>query len=345
MSHIAFQNAEKRVDLVHTCFSVREEAFADKLNVCYKGNNTSRPLAGWRFFMSQFPWFLVQRSDIDYPAYLAEITDPPETLYVRGDRALLRMKQTVSIVGTRRPTSYGTEVVRSIMPELVRAGFVTVSGLAFGIDGLVHAHTLDAGGKTIAVVAGGVCDADMTPVSHRSLAERILHCGGLIISEHPPGTKARPRHFPVRNRIIAGWSMATIVVEAASRSGSLVTARLAREYNREVVAVPGSIFSPVSEGTNGLIAQGATAWSSCASFCGALELTLDMPLTPHDPATDAQLSASERTLLQYVSDEPRTIDQLIELSRCAAEEVLASICVLQLRRFIRDVGGEQYVRT
>lgn len=196
---------------------------------------------------------LLTCTDPDWPALLAETPWAPVALFVRGDAGLLWQPQ-IAIVGSRNPTAGGRDSARAFAATLARTGLTVTSGLASGIDAAAHEGALAATGRTIAVVGTG---PDLVyPAVHTALAERIA-AGGVIVSEHPPGTPARAQHFPSRNRIIAGLSLGTLVVEAALRSGSLITARLAGEAGREVFALPGSIHNPMAKGCHRLIREGA----------------------------------------------------------------------------------------
>jgi len=192
--------------------------------------------------------------DKEYPKLLAEIYDPPMILYCRGDTALLN-SLCLAVVGSRKHTYYSRAALEKIIPALVAAKITIISGLALGVDGLAHYLTLENNGKTIGVLGSGI--DNIYPTANQPLGERMLKNGGLIISEYPPGMRPYKSNFPVRNRIIAGLCVGTLIVEARFDSGSLITAGLANEYGREVFAVPGSIDSFASEGTNSLIKQGA----------------------------------------------------------------------------------------
>lgn len=196
--------------------------------------------------------YLLVWSDPDYPPLLREIPDPPVMLYVMGDRRVLSRPQ-LAIVGSRNPTPMGRENARAFAKSLAGAGLVITSGMALGIDGAAHRGALEAGGKTIAVAGTGL--DRVYPSRHRDLAHDIVRHGALV-SEFPLGTPPKPENFPVRNRLISGLSLGTLVVEAALQSGSLITARLATEQGREVFAIPGSIHSPQSRGCHALIRQG-----------------------------------------------------------------------------------------
>lgn len=206
----------------------------------------------------QIQWVTI--IDENYPEYLKQIYNPPAILFYKGDLQLLR-KNLLAIVGSRKNTSYGPLILDKLLPDLVSKEIVTVSGLAKGIDSIVHQKTILLGGKTIAVIGTGL---DYSyPFENRKLQKEI-GAHHLIISEYPLGVKAQPYHFPMRNRIIAGLSLGTLVVEAKDHSGSLITANLALQEGREVFAVPGAITNSHSEGTNQLIMQGAKCVLSAA---------------------------------------------------------------------------------
>ena len=192
--------------------------------------------------------------DDEYPFLLKQIFDPPWVLYFKGDKKLLTRKNTLGVVGTRKPTSYGLEALKTILLPLVKKKFVIISGVAAGIDAESHKITLREGGDTIGVLGGGLMQ--IYPKSNITLAEEIIN-KGLLISETPPEMKAEPWMFPLRNRIISGLSQGVFVVEAKERSGSLITAQAALEHGREVFALPGNVTSPESMGTNQLIYDGA----------------------------------------------------------------------------------------
>ncbi|MDP1417952.1 DNA-processing protein DprA [Peribacillus simplex] len=192
--------------------------------------------------------------DDEYPFLLKQIFDPPWVLYFKGDKELLTRKNTLGVVGTRKPTTYGLEALKTILLPLVKKRFVIISGVAAGIDAESHKITLREGGDTIGVLGGGLMQ--IYPKSNVTLAEEIIN-KGLLISETPPEMKAEPWMFPLRNRIISGLSQGVFVVEAKERSGSLITAQAALEHGREVFALPGNVTSPESLGTNQLIQDGA----------------------------------------------------------------------------------------
>ncbi len=194
--------------------------------------------------------------DKSYPKLLAQIYDPPQVLYFKGREEVLNSRS-LAVVGTRKMTDYGKLVTNRFTKELVSAGLTIVSGLAKGVDSQAHWTTLQAGGQTVAVLGGGL--NHIFPFENRSLAEKIASGAGAVISEYPPDSKPQPGNFPARNRIISGLSIATLVVEAAADSGSLITARLAIEQGRDVFAIPGPVTSDLSRGPIDLIKMGAAA--------------------------------------------------------------------------------------
>lgn len=243
--------------------------------------------------------FCIQDTDADYPRLLRHIPNAPKKLYCRGTRPLLNATNLCAIVGSRTPTSYGLSCTESVVHACVERHVVTVSGLAFGIDARAHHHTLRLNAPTIAVLGSSVDDDTIYPRSHVRLAHEIIAAGGLLISEHPVGTHAHKGSFPLRNRIIAGIAQATCVIEAREKSGSLITAYSALENNREVFAVPGSIFSQQSAGTLKLIERGATPWICADSFqyiFPAQEKNLQNIALPEELLAVLQACAEERSV-------------------------------------------------
>ncbi len=192
--------------------------------------------------------------DKNYPELLKEIYDPPQTLYVNG-QLKAKEKYPLAVVGTRKVSLYGQKTTRSLVKTLAQAGFTIISGLALGVDGIAHQTTLDVGGRTIAVL-GSSLDI-IYPSSHQQLAQKIIESNGVIVSEYEPKTRPSKWTFPARNRIVAGLSLGTLVIEAPKKSGALITARFALEQGREVFAVPGSVYNKNSDGCNLLIKMGA----------------------------------------------------------------------------------------
>ena len=195
-------------------------------------------------------------NESSYPRYLREISSPPPVLYFKGGLSGDDTSR-LAVVGARKHSAYGEKIIQTLIPNLAKQGIEIISGLALGIDSLAHQSALDAGGKTIAFLGSGLMEDMVYPYQNRRLAENIIQSGGALVSEFSPRTPPYKQNFPRRNRLIAGLAQATLVVEAGQKSGSLITASYALEENREVLAVPGNIFSPLAVGSNWLIKSGA----------------------------------------------------------------------------------------
>ncbi|MEI7742032.1 MAG: DNA-processing protein DprA [bacterium] len=278
------------------------------------------------------PFPSIARSDSRYPASLTNICEPPDQLFFRGEVfPELLTRPLIAIVGTRRMTSYGRSVIRQLVPPLVRAGAVIVSGLALGCDGEAHTIALDENGSTIAVLGSGIDNNSLYPRQNFALAQRIIDSNrGAVISEFEAGTPSLPHHFPIRNRIIAGLCAATIVIEAEIKSGSLITAKLALEFGCEVFAVPGPIHAPYSTGTNYLIQNGAHLLAQASDVLERLELDVIGPCVKRE---EDALTASAQTILQNLS-EPRDFDALMEASKLTPSELMSELTLLELNGYI-----------
>ncbi len=278
--------------------------------------------------------------DHSYPPLLKEISSPPRRLYCRG--VLPKNSLCIAVVGTRRPTRYGLEITETLVQGLVDAGIIIVSGLATGIDTAAHKAALDAGGTTIAVLGSGIDDESLFPPQNRGLARRIAESGGAVLSEHPPGTNALKAYFPQRNRIIAGLSQGTVVIEAREKSGALITARFALDANREVFAVPGPAFSPTSYGPHALIKQGAklvTSTQDILEELGGASYTQERSARPH-----ANLSDEETLLLTFL-DEPQTVGELKLKTRFETSTLIAMLSLLELKGLTRTVAIDTYQKS
>lgn len=300
---------------------------------------------------------LVPISDPAYPARLREIFDPPIMLFARGRLELLQ-SILLGVVGTRRPTAYGTAATERLSADLAQAGLVIVSGMARGIDTAAHRATLDIGGDTVAVFG---CGVDLVyPAENRKLASEIAE-KGLILSEFPMGSPAYPQNFPIRNRIISGMSVGVLVVEGAQYSGSAITAKMAMEQQREVFAVPGNITSKMSWGPNLLIKDGAKLvqeWNDVLvelptdtrrALIGKAQARLgvmSLELNDEQPALPPELgSASRLVLKQLKSDAPIQLDQLLESSdTLTSSEVIAALFELELLGLARQLPGKNFVK-
>jgi DNA processing protein len=271
----------------------------------------------------------VGRSEPAFPELLRAIHDPPPGLYLRGDGGVdLLARPCVAIVGARACSGYGRAVARTLAQELAAAGVIVVSGLARGVDGEAHRGALAGGGPTVAVLGCGV-DRDY-PAAHAELARRIRESGA-VVSEYGPSVEPAPWRFPARNRIIAGLSAATVVVEARERSGALITADFALEEGRDVLAVPGEITSSLSAGTNALLRLGASPLLAAADVLELLGIDPSPP--PAAPAGDAA------AVLDQLSEVPAAADELVRATGLAAGAVAAALTELELAGWIAQDGG------
>ena len=273
-------------------------------------------------------WPALRLGTPDYPPLLAAIHDPPRRLFLRGDRTGLLAGPCVAVVGARSCSRYGAHVARSLGRELAAAGLVVVSGLAWGVDGEAHRGALETG-ATIAVLGCGI-DRDY-PRAHQELARRIAD-GGLIVSEYEPGVEPAPWRFPARNRIVAGLSSATVVVEARERSGALITAEFALEEGREVLAVPGEITSGLSVGTNALIRQGAAPLLAVDDVLFALGIEP----RPHAPPT---VEGAAATVLIELQAGAADADSLAHRTGLSASDVAAALVELELAGLATGADG------
>ncbi len=269
-----------------------------------------------------------------YPSRLAEIIDPPIVLWTLGEGCLER--RSVAIVGSRRATPAGLHVARQLGRDLAGAGWTIVSGMALGVDGAAHEGALEAGGETLAVLG---CGADIVyPYAHRALAARIAE-HGRILSEFPPGTAPRPWHFPLRNRIISGLARAIVVVEASEKSGSLITARLAMEQGRDVLAVPGSAASGRYRGSHALIKDGARLVETMDDVLDEIEGVSRI----RAGATDKTCVISELEGMMAVG-EPYSVDELAAVSRLPSPDLLAQLGRLEVEGRMSRTAGGSFVR-
>lgn len=277
--------------------------------------------------------------DKNYPKLLSEIPDPPALLYYKGQ--LVPDEVAVAVVGSRKFSSYGESVTEEIVEPLSQAGVTIVSGLALGIDAIAHRVALEAKGRTVGVLG---CGLDRVyPVSNQQLAKRIIQSDGAIVSEYPLGTPAYPSHFPVRNRIIAGLSLGTLVVEAAVESGSLLTARSALDYNRQVFAVPGDIHRPTSIGPNNLIKIGAKSITEADEIL--TELNLKVKTKQQKARAILPSSKEEAILLEHLSQEPIYVDKLKGLSKLETSTVTATLVLMEMKGMVKNLGGGLYVKS
>jgi len=302
-------------------------------------------------WLSQPGNHVVPFQDAAYPPLLKQISDPPALLFVRGDTDYLVQPQ-LAIVGSRNPTHTGQALAGEFAAQLASFGLTITSGLATGIDGAAHRGAIEAGGPTLAVTGTGL--DRVYPARHRNLAHQIAESGALV-TEFPPGTAPQSTNFPRRNRVISGLSLGTLVVEAALRSGSLITARSALEQGREVFAIPGSIHNPLARGCHALIREGAKLVETCDDILEELASQINAllvpdggrvatPVTSGQPPKAGELPAEYIQLLEFIEYESVSVDQLVERSGLTPEEVSSMLLVLELDGHLVSGAGGRYSR-
>ena len=291
-------------------------------------------------WLSQDNNSVITLNDVNYPPLLREISDPPPLLFVRGKSEILSLPA-CAIVGSRNPSSSGLDIAFNFAKTLSHCGFTIISGLALGIDAASHWGALKAQGYTIAVAGTGL--DRVYPARHKDLATEIVNTGAMI-SEFPPGTAAKANNFPRRNRIISGLCQGLLVVEAAKQSGSLITARMALEQNREVFAIPGSIHNPLARGCNALIREGAKLVETTQDILEELNQYYQqdnnlLPLT-----MQSTLDLEQQTLLNLVMFSPTSIDTLVENANASVEVISSMLLILELQGYIEASPGGGYTR-
>ena len=285
--------------------------------------------------MKDFEIKILEKKNL--PEMLQEITDAPEKIYYQGQLPSPDTK-ILCVVGSRKYTQYGKDVCEKLISGLRGYNICIVSGLALGIDGIAHKSALDAGLKTVAVPGSGLHESVLYPSSHRQLAEKILEKGGALISEFEPKFRATPYSFPQRNRIMAGLSHAVLVIEAEIKSGTLITSKFATEYNREVLTVPGSIFSKNSEGPNMLIRLGATPVRSSEDILEALGFKIDE--TPQNLELKYSDCSPEELLVVKILDTPLEKDELIRALKMPVSKASTVLSIMEIKGLIKESLGE-----
>ncbi len=273
-----------------------------------------------------------------YPPLLKEIVAHPPLLYIRGNPKVLKSAG-IGVVGTRKISHYGRQACQELVLGLIQNNLSIISGLAFGIDAEALNCCLREQGVPIAVLASDLDNTSISPRQNFNLAQDIIQAGCLV-SEYPLGQTIQKQNFPIRNRIIAGLSLGTLIIEADQDSGSLITAKYALEQNREVFAVPGPIFSPVSRGTNHLIKQGAKLTASVQDILDELNIT---PQTPVEMLA-AEVSPAEQRLLEILSREPQHIDELVRSLKQPAGQISAQLTMLEMKGRIKHLGNAKYAK-
>ncbi len=278
--------------------------------------------------------------DPEYPRLLREIHDLPPLLFVKGE-LLPDDVRAVTVVGTRTPTAYGREAARHLAGDLARSGVMVVSGLARGIDSVAHRAALEAGGRTVAVLGSGI-DVIYPPENADLTGEIQRH--GALISEYPLGTRPEARHFPRRNRLLSGLTLGTLVVEAGETSGALWTVRHALEQDRQVFCVPGSIYSPASKLTNGLIREGAKLVMDARDVLEELNLGAVAVTQEPLPGLKTPDAPEEESLLKALTLEPQHIDELSRLAGLPITSVSGTLALMEIKGLVRQVGAMNYIR-
>lgn len=276
----------------------------------------------------------------NYPALLKQIYLPPPILYYQGILTTDFFSQpTISIVGSRRPSAYGKQIVERLVRDLAKINFIIISGLALGIDELVHNITLEEKGKTIAVLGSGL--NNIYPSCNKLLAEKISQ-SGCLISEFPPDTPPFKGNFPQRNRIIAGLAQATLLIEASEKSGSLITAHYALQENREVMAIPGNIYSPMSRGTNNLIKDGAALITETKDILKILKFEDVQEKIPVKETVT--LSPEETLILKFLSHEPKHINEITQNTKLDMGLINSRLTIMELKGLVKNTGNMSYIR-
>ncbi|MEX2144882.1 MAG: DNA-processing protein DprA [Candidatus Spechtbacterales bacterium] len=287
--------------------------------------------------------FELKITDAEYPKILKEIPHPPKLLYYRGDLDALNKQPAIAVVGTRRCSEYGKETTKKIVSGLAKAGVCIVSGMARGIDSYAHKEAIENGALTVAVLGSPVDDEEIYPQSNVKLAHKIIESGGIVLSEYKKGEPGHPGQFPARNRIVAGLSGGTLVTEAPIKSGAMITARLALDSNRDVYAVPGTIFSYLSAGCNKLIASGAKCVMSPEDILEDLGLNYEISIDGLKNTDN--LDEAELKILNVINKSPNAvhIDQLTRSVGLDTEKVSQAVTSLMLQDLIKESGANSYI--
>ena len=342
------------LDRFGTPESILDASRHDLMQVPGVGDEVARNVTGWREaidFTGELDRIekagirVVTRDDADYPKRLREIYDPPLVLYVRGvlnERDALA----VGVVGSRRTSLYGQEMSRKLAYQIARLGVTVISGLARGIDTAAHKGALQAKGRTVAVIGCGI--DTVYPPENKRLADEIVEKGGAVVSEFPFGVKPDRQNFPMRNRIISGWSIGVVVVEANLKSGALITARQAMEQGREVFAVPGRADSILSRGTNKLIKDGAKLTEDVEDILSEFEYLIPNEKVAPDASggtgSALELSETEAKVMAAIGEEEILVDEIIRATGLTSASVSATLLGLEMKRIVKQLPGRHYAR-
>ena len=273
----------------------------------------------------------IAKNDSRYPTILREIPDAPEKIFVRGnwDRMFKSIQEieAIGVVGSRKATPYGIAVTKQLIGQIA-SNAIVISGLAYGIDALAHETTIKSGGLTIAVLGSGLDDKSIYPAKNLNLAHQIIMKGGVLISEYAALTPPLPHHFPLRNRIIAGLCSKLLVIEAGEKSGALITAKLALDYNREVLAIPGPIGSEMSKGPNKLIQEGAI-----------LVLRASDIVAINTSQQAQNLTEDEQKIYKALVSNPQHLDNIVRETELPTAQVLSSLTMLEMKGVVINTGS------
>ncbi len=275
-------------------------------------------------------------NDKNYPKLLKEIKNAPKILYYKGN--FLPDEKCFAVIGTRRYSIYGKQTALEISGDLVEAGLTIVGGLAPGIDTFAHTAAVERKKRTIAVLGTGIDEKSLYPKENILLSRKIVELGGLLLSEYPPGTRGTRFTFPQRNRIISGLSLGTLVIEAKEKSGSLITANYTFSQRRKIFAVPGSIYSLNSRGTNLLIKQGAILTRNANDVLKELKLS---KIANSSNEVEGE-NEEENLILKILKEETLYVDKIIEKTKLPAAKIAGILAILEIKGKIRDLGGNIY---
>jgi DNA processing protein len=314
-----------------------DENIADEFLVWREKNSPAK----FQAILEKEKIWTLSLGETDYPALLREIPDAPVTLFIRGEWPKPELSY-LGVVGTRKVTNYGKLMAEKIVSELARTNIVIVSGLALGLDAIAHDITINQKGTTIAVLGGGVDKNTIGPGANRNLAEKIIFNGGCLVSEYPPYFEPNKATFPARNRIIAGLSAGTLVIEAPLTSGALITAKLALDYNREVMAVPHPANSFLGEGCNQLIKQGANLVTEARDVAQLLNLA---DICAQTNILPQNLNETEKLIISCLTHSPIHIDKIIEETELESQEVSGCLVMMEINGLVKNMGNLQYIKS
>ena len=279
----------------------------------------------------------IEINDSQYPKPLKKIIDPPRVLYYKGNLDI-KNTPTLAVVGTRRCSNYGKQATIEIVTALSNTNIIIVSGMAHGIDTIAHKTALDNNIKTIAVLGTGIDNKSVYPQENVGLAKEIVKKEGAVISEYPPNTPGYKGNFPLRNRIISGLSLGILVIEAKQRSGALITARYALQQKKQLFALPGSIYSPNSQGCNYLIRKGATLIRSAKDILEELKINSKLNLKIIKPA-----NKEEELVIKILKDQKATyIDEIIQKTKISPAKINSTLIEMERKQIIKNLGGNVF---